>query len=53
MKYEVVVGGKLRVVELVRVDEEWQISLDGNELDVSVVEVAPHTFSVLLNGESH
>lgn len=53
MKYEVVVGGRLRVVELLRVDEEWQISLDGNELDVSVVEVAPHTFSVLLKGESH
>jgi len=53
VKYEVMVGGKLRVVELVRVDEEWQISLDGNELDVSVVEVAPHTFSVLLKGESH
>src|SRR5207302_9310856 len=51
--YEVVVGGKLRVVELARVDEEWQISLDGNDLDVSVVEVAPHTFSVLLKGESH
>jgi biotin carboxyl carrier protein len=53
VKYEVVVGGKMRVVELVRVDEEWQISLDGNELDMSIVEVAPYTFSVLLKGESH
>jgi len=53
VKYEVVVGGRLRVVELSRQEEEWQISLDGNRLDVSVVEVAPHTFSVLLLGESH
>jgi len=53
VKYEVAVGGKLRVVELSRVDEKWEISLDGNELDVSVVEVAPNTFSVLLNGGSH
>jgi biotin carboxyl carrier protein len=53
VKYEVAVGGRLRVVELVRLDDEWQISIDGNEVAVGLVEVAPHTFSVLLNGESH
>ncbi|HEY1424161.1 MAG TPA: biotin/lipoyl-containing protein [Candidatus Acidoferrum sp.] len=53
MKYEVLVAGETRVVELSRVDDKWKISLDGKELEADVVEVAPHTFSVLLNGESH
>ena len=53
MKYDVLVAGEARVVELSRVDDAWKISLDGKELQASVVEVAPHTFSVLLNGESH
>jgi biotin carboxyl carrier protein len=49
----VLLAGKARAVELARVDDSWKISLDGNELDASVVEVAPNTFSVLLNGKSH
>lgn len=53
MNYEVTMSGKTRVVELVCRDDVWKISLDGKELDASVVEVAPNTFSVLLNGESH
>ena len=53
MKYEVLLAGKTRVVELARVADDWTISLDGKELDASVAEVAPNTFSVLLNGESH
>ena len=53
MKYEVLLAGKTRVVELSRSNDAWRISLDGSELDASVVEVAPNTFSVLLNGESH
>ena len=53
MKYEVLLAGKTREVELVRVSDEWKFSLDGKELDASVLEVAPNTFSVLLNGESH
>jgi biotin carboxyl carrier protein len=53
VKYEILVAGETRVVELSRVDDAWKISLDGKELHASVVEVAPHTFSVLLNGESH
>ena len=53
MKYEVLLAGTTRVVELSRPDDGWKISLDGKELDVSVMEVAPNTFSVLLNGESH
>ena len=53
MKYEVLLAGKTREVELARVSDQWKFSLDGKELDASVLEVAPNTFSVLLNGESH
>ena len=53
MKYEVLLDGKTRVVELAREDGGWKITLDGNLLDASAVEVAPNTFSVLLNGRSH
>lgn len=53
MKYEVLVAGELRIVALSRADDAWKISLDGKELQASVVEVAPHTFSVLLHGQSH
>ena len=53
MKYEVLLAGRTRVVELARVADDWTISLDGKELDANVAEVAPNTFSVLLNGESH
>jgi biotin carboxyl carrier protein len=53
VKYEVLLAGKSRLVEIARVDDDWKISLDGNEIDASVAEVAPNTFSVLLNGESH
>ena len=53
MKYEVLVAGKTRVVELSLSNDAWRISLDGNDLDCSAVEIAPNTFSVLLNGESH
>jgi len=45
--------GKTRVVELSRADDAWKISLDGKEVEASVMELAPNTFSVLLNGKSH
>ena len=53
MNYEVLLDGKTRVVELAREDGAWKITLDGNLLDANAVEVAPNTFSVLLNGRSH
>jgi len=53
MKYEVVVAGKARVVELAAKNGVWEISLDGKQLDANAVEVAPNIISVLLNGESH
>ena len=53
MKYEVLLAGKTRVVELTRQNGAWKISLDGNTLDANAVEVAPNIFSVLLSGDSH
>jgi biotin carboxyl carrier protein len=57
LKYEVLIGGKTRIVEIARVpnglENDWQIVLDGIPLEASAVEVAPNTFSILLNGESH
>ena len=52
MKYNVLLDGKTRVVDLERVGNSWKIALEGNALDASVAEVAPNTFSILLNGES-
>jgi len=46
-------GSVKRVVELERGDSGWRVSLDGKALDADVVEVAPHTFSILLDGQSH
>lgn len=53
MKIEIRIGGVSRSVELARNGGGWRISLDGVALDGDVAEVAPNTFSVLLNGESH
>jgi biotin carboxyl carrier protein len=53
VKYEVLLAGKTRVVELTRQNDAWKFSLDGNTLDANAVEVAPNIFSVLLSGDSH
>ncbi len=46
-------GKKLRIVELERDANQWKITLDGQPLDASVVEIDPHTLSVLLEGHSY
>jgi biotin carboxyl carrier protein len=53
VKYEVLLAGKTRVVELTSHNGVLGISLDGRPLDANAVEVAHNTFSVLLEGESH
>jgi biotin carboxyl carrier protein len=57
MKFEVRLAGSghsvSRVVELERSASGWRISLDGQPVDADVVEVAPHTVSILLGGRSH
>jgi biotin carboxyl carrier protein len=53
MKFDVRISGKTRTIELHRDANGWRISLDGAPLDGDAIEVAPHTFSILLNGQSH
>ncbi len=54
MKYEVRISGKTRIVEIERNADSWQATLDGEAGAIAdVAELAPHTFSVLLAGQSH
>jgi biotin carboxyl carrier protein len=53
VKYEVLIGGKTRTVELTQQNGAWEIAVDGKTVNADPVEVAPNTFSVLLSGESH
>lgn len=57
MKFEVQLanasGKQLRLVELDRVADRWQILLDGHAVDADAVEVSPGAFSILLAGQSY
>jgi len=53
MKYEVRISGTSHVVNLGHHSEGWQATLDGESVTADVVEVAPNTFSVLIEGQSH
>jgi biotin carboxyl carrier protein len=53
MRFEVLINSSRRVVELEREAKGWRISLDGEPADADVAEIAPDTFSVLLNGKSY
>jgi len=56
MKFEVQLTGSagktLRTVELAREAEGWKILLDGQPVEADVVEIAPHTLSLLLDGQA-
>src|SRR6202040_2920491 len=56
MKFEVQLTGsagkKLRMVELAREADGWKILLDGQPVEADVVEIAPHTLSLLLDGQA-
>jgi biotin carboxyl carrier protein len=56
MKFEVQFRGtdgpKTRNVELQRVENAWQVFLEGERVSADVAEVAPDIFSVLLNGRA-
>jgi biotin carboxyl carrier protein len=56
MKFEVHLtsadGEKTCVVELERDAAGWRVSLDGRPVNVDAVEIAPHTFSILLDGQN-
>jgi len=57
MKHEIQLTGstgtETRVVELRREGTTWRAAIDGNPLEADAVEVAPHTFSILLDGKSY
>jgi biotin carboxyl carrier protein len=42
-----------RNIELLREGPTWRVLIDGNPIDADAVEIAPHTFSVLLHGKSY
>ena len=56
MKFEVhltpAAGEGTRVVEFERDAAGWRVSLDGRPVNVDAVEIAPHTFSILLDGQN-
>jgi biotin carboxyl carrier protein len=56
MKFEVQLTGqgekKTRIVELQRDGAGWSVILDGQPVSADVAEIAPHTLSVLLDGQS-
>ena len=57
MKYEIQLAGasgkKMQSVELERDGDSWRIKLDGEPVSADAIEIAPHTLSILLDGESH
>ena len=57
MKFEVLVSGasgkQRRVVELERNGSSWRVSLDGESIDADLIEIDPHTVSVLIEGRSY
>jgi biotin carboxyl carrier protein len=46
-------GKEIRNVELERDGDRWRATLDGTPSEIDAVEIAPHIFSVLLDGKSH
>ena len=53
MKFEILINNTRRIVDLERDANRWRISLDGHLVDADAVEIAPNTYSILLNGKSH
>jgi len=56
MKFEVQLtsgsGKTTRIVELERDDAGWRVLVDGRSVAADVAEIAPHTLSILLDGQS-
>ncbi len=53
MRFEVRIDKRTRTVELTREANRWSFMLDGDLVDADAVEIAPNSFSILLNGKSH
>ena len=52
MRFEVLIAGRKREVELERASGKWRARLDGRAVDADAVEVAPGAYSILLDGRS-
>ena len=56
MKYHVQLaspsGEKTHIVDLEHASPGWRVTLDGNPAAVDAAEIAPHTLSLLLDGQS-
>jgi biotin carboxyl carrier protein len=46
-------GKETRIVELIRDGQRWRAIVDGQPVEADAVEIAPHTYSILLGGRSH
>ncbi len=46
-------GKETRTVELIRDGQRWRAIVDGQPVEADAVEIAPHTYSILLGGKSH
>lgn len=46
-------GKETRMVELIRDGQRWRAIVDGQPVEADAVEIAPHTYSILLGGKSH
>ena len=46
-------GKETRFVELIRDGQRWRAIVDGQPVEADAVEIAPHTYSILLGGKSH
>lgn len=46
-------GKETRIVELIREGQRWRAIVDGQPVEADAVEIAPHTYSILLGGKSH
>jgi biotin carboxyl carrier protein len=53
MRFEVLICGETRIVELERTAFAWSVLLDGQKVAADVAEIDTRTLSILLNGESH
>jgi biotin carboxyl carrier protein len=46
-------GQDTRTVELTRDGDRWRATLEGRPAEIDIIEIAPHVFSILLDGISH
>ncbi|HWR15692.1 MAG TPA: biotin/lipoyl-containing protein [Terriglobales bacterium] len=53
MTYEITIDGKNYKLDLSRIDERWECSLDGEPVQVDAVLARPNVMSVIIAGEAY